>query len=208
MIELDYKPYRENVIVVGANQTRKTTFAKRVLIPMLVQSGHNVIAFDFQHNFTREPYGLNPYNVKKYIQDLKGEGLEILQLEDNSDLMFNNLIEKVNSMMNVVILIDELHNFVTKYTAPKSLMFLLRNCNNPSHNTGYIALFQRPAEVISAVGSNSTHRYCFLLDLPTDVDYVQKWFGQEVERFKTEDTAEGEYCYKRRGRKGVQWGTI
>lgn len=206
MIELEYNPYKENIIIVGEAQTRKTTFAKKELIPLLMKANCNAILFDYHHNFTKEAHALSPQFVKSYISDLRGEGLEILQLEDNSPEMFENLIEKVCEMRNVVLLVDELHNFVTKYRAPDKLWYFLRNCNNDY--LAYIAIFQRPAEVVSAVCSNSTHRFCFFLDLPTDIDYMKSYIGLSVERFAQEDIAEGEYCYKRRGKRLVQWGRI
>lgn len=194
----DYNPLKENVILTGAAQVGKTEFSKKLAL-MLAQNKYNVIVEDFHRRFT----ACDPMAVKKNLYDIKGKGLEILQPHEFTTSYFNDLCALVYSIQNCIFIIDELHNFCSKQSTKgvKSLELLCRNCNN--RNIGYIAIFQRPAEVPNFVLGNSHHRFCCFLDLPSDIKFMKKWVGVEVEKFETGEISIDDYkaIYKKQGGK-------
>lgn len=195
---LDYSPYKENVCILGAAQHGKTTEAIN-LAKMLVGNFFNVIIHDFHCRFTT----LNPFSVKRFLHELTGIGLEIFQPPIRTREEFDNFCAKVLTFKNTVAIIDELHNYCEKNSHPKNLKLLFENCNNRS--IGYVAILQRPAEVPNFVLSNSTHRFCLYLDLPTDIVYMKKWIGKDVENFASDSIPKFEGIYKKVGEKSKRF---
>lgn len=197
MIKLEWNPLKENSIITGASQKGKTHLG-RSLAKLLWLKGYNVIVVDVHRKFTK----IDPFSIKRNTYDITGKGLEILQPFEFTKEWFENLCLQIYSMRNVVFMIDELQNFTDTYVIRGPLKILTENCNN--RNIGYMAIFQRPAEIPKFVLNNSTHRFCFYFDLPTDIAYMKKWIGPEVEKFLAEDWPEYYGLYKRQGKKGAE----
>lgn len=175
-LDFNWNAYKQNTIIVGASQHGKTNLAK-VLSKMLAIYHFNVVIFDVHRRFTN----LDPSCVKSQLWQLTGKGLEIYQPPVVTLQVFVDFLAWVNTKKNLIVVGDELHNFCKKQKAPEELDYLCRNCNNNS--VGYIFLFQAPAEVPGYVLRNSTHRFCYFLDVPTDIDYMKKFIGNEVKRY-------------------------
>lgn len=169
-------PYKENSSIIGAAQVGKTEWCKKVCA-MLNQAGFNVVVYAPHPNWIE----VSPASVKRTISSIVGTGLEIYYPVENSIKDFDFFMQTCYQFQNQVVIMDELHNFCKKQSWPNSLELFCRNCNN--RNMGYIAIFQAPAEVPGFVLRNSMHKYCFYLDLPTDIDYMKKWLGPKVEEF-------------------------
>lgn len=203
LVQLVWNPYKENVCIMGASQEGKTELAKK-LSKMLVHYGFNVIICDVHRKFTE----LDPLCVKHALMDIRGQGLEIIQPFEVTLRWFEDLCAVVYSLRNVVFVPDELHNFASKFRSAKNLELLARNCNN--RNIGYMAIFQRPAEIPNFILSNANHLFCFRLDLPTDIDYLKKaWFGNSVLKFGDESEPIAKYhgLYKKKGEKVTEFST-
>jgi hypothetical protein len=170
-----WNPEKENCSIIGANQEGKSTFAKAV-INDLHQQGFNIIILDAHRIFT----DLDPQCIKTSLADIKGEGLEIYQPFEISEQIFIKLCEKIYNQIKhyVVFVIDELHNYVTKYKAPKILQTLCENCNN--RDIGYIAIYHAPSEVPNFILRTSNIKFVFYIDIPADVRYMKDWIGDIV----------------------------
>jgi len=193
MPDIDYNPLKENVSVIGAAQVGKTEFCKKQ-VQMLHAAGFNVLVYSPHPSFIE----VSPQSVKRTINSLTGKGLEIYFPLENSKRDFDFFMQTCYHFTELVVVIDELHNYCKKQSSEPSLDLFMRNCNNK--NMGYVAIFQAPAEVPSFVLRNSMHRYCFYLDLPTDIEYMKKWLGPSVEEFTLGwpvDSREG--FYKKQG---------
>lgn len=194
MLNFKYNPYKENIAIIGAAQSGKTTFGKKIA-SMLKSNGFNIIIFDEHRKFT----DLEPFAVKRTLSEIRGIGIEIIQPFEVTKQFFADLCSVVYSFRNVVFICDELHNYVSKHSAPYTLDLLARNCNN--RNVGYVAIFQAPSEVPSYIVRNPHHKFIFYLDLPTDIKYVKKWVSSDVEKFVTGEIPKYHAIYKKQGEK-------
>lgn len=201
-IPVNWNVLKENVIIVGSSQEGKTHLATNICATM--SPPYNFIVFT-PHKES-ELAKINVNCIKHNVFDVKGEGLEIVIPIIDSQQFFDSLCEKVFTLTNVVFVMDELHNYCSKYQIPKPLGILLRNCNN--RNISYVAIFQRPQEVPSMVLSNSNHRYCFYLDLFTDVDYMKEFIGMEMEKFKTGEMPKYHGLYRKKGTRSAEIFTV
>lgn len=192
-IEFSYNPVKHNVSIIGADQTGKTTLG--VGFVKMLYPRYNVIVYT--PHADSKFHKAFPQFVVHNIFDLKPEGLTILQPMINSHYFFDQTCKEIWKMHDVVFIADELHNDIRKYVMPPNFEILVRNCGN--RNIGYVAIFQRPADIHSDVLSNSRHRFCYFMDLPTDIDYMSKWIGEEMRKFPTGEIAEYHGLYKKRG---------
>ncbi len=176
-LQINYSAYKENVIIVGASQGGKTNLGK-VMCKMLAMGNFNIVIRDVHRRFTN----LDPQRVKTQIFQLTGIGLEIYQPVNDSDQDFIQFVSWCSTKHNMIMVVDELHNYCKKQKAPKELDWFCRNCNNRSMS--YIMIFQAPAEIPNYVLRNANHRYCYSLDVPTDIDYMVRYMGTETKRFE------------------------
>lgn len=198
----EWNPLKENTSIIGASQVGKTWFCKN-LVRMLSSMGYNVVIYAVHTNF----FDIDITAVKRYLRDIHGRGLEIYFPSESSDQNFTQFNNLIYSMQNVVVVWDELHNFCTKQSAEPSLKRFARNCSN--RNLGYIAIFQAPSEVPGFILRNSKHIFCMYLDLPTDIEYMKKWIGPEVEYFKGNWPIESrEGFYKKQGVKAEKFSAL
>ncbi|MEM1971180.1 MAG: hypothetical protein QXM92_01800 [Candidatus Anstonellales archaeon] len=142
----------------------KTTLFLKYILPLLVKNGFKIIIYDYHHTYVERTPSLYKY-VKKYIHELRGDGLEILQTINDEDTL-SLLCERVMTFDHVVVVFEELHNYCNNASAPKSFLYLCRNCNN--RYIGYIAIFQRPSEVPNAVTANAHHYFITYFSYPTE----------------------------------------
>lgn len=200
----NYNPLKESIILTGETQTGKTEYAIK-LATMLANNNYNVIINDVHRKFTK----IDPMAVKRNLYDIKGKGLEIIQPSEFTLSWFNDLCALVYSFENQIFIIDELHNVCSKQSTKsvKNLELFCRNCHNrhadknPEFGSSYIAIFQRPAEVPNFVLGNSTHRFCCWFDLPSDIKFMEKWVGVDVNKFATGEIKIEDYkaIYKMKG---------
>jgi len=195
-------PYKENICVVGAAQVGKTEFCKK-LVKMFAETGFNVIVYAPHPNFLE----VAPNRVVRNLSQVTRNGLIIYYPIESSKQDFKNFMNLVYGMSNVIIVLDELHNFCSAQSSEPELDIFVRNCNN--RNMGFVAIFQAPSEVKKFVIRNSMHRFCFFLDIPTDIDYMKKWMGPEVQQFLGEWPIESrEGFYKKQGGKCVRFSAL
>jgi len=188
--QINYKPYRENVIIVGESQEGKTNCAFQ--LAKALTPSYNFIIYTPHSNSNL--IKLNPRCVIHNVYDVKGQGLEIVIPQIVTDSFFDRLCEKVFTLNHVVFMMDEIHNYVTKQKIPKALQILVENCNN--RDIGYVAIFQRPQRVENSILSNSNHRFCYMLELPSDRKYMKDWMGMDMDKFTNGEIPKYHCLYK------------
>lgn len=198
LTNFNYDPKTESIAIVGASQHGKSEHAI-LLSKILIHGGFNVLILDPNRRFT----SLNPNAVIHTLSDIKMEGLQILQpypfeTLEQTHQFFVDLCLQMHRLNNVVFVIDELHNwFKNKWQSINALELFMRNCHN--QNSSYIAIFQAPSEVPNYVLRNARHRFCLYLDLPTDIDYMKKFVGKEVNGFVENTVPRFTGFYKQQG---------
>jgi len=198
LTKINWNPLKENTSFIGAAQVGKTELAKKVT-KMLSSIGYNVTVYAPHESFLE----VDPMCVVRTLSELRGKGLQIYYPYENSWDDFNKFCYLMYSMKNQVVIWEELHNFSEATRWPTGLSMFARNCNN--RNSGYMAIFQTPTEVPKFIIRNSMHRFCFYLDVPTDIDYMKRYIGTEVVQFLGEWPVESrEAFYKKQGYKAVR----
>lgn len=198
--KLRYDPKTESMSMIGASQTGKTTHAITIS-KMLGDNDYNVIILDKKWKFT----AVDPSKVIHTLSDIRPKGLQILQPYkfDSPQQMHQFFLDfcwVAYSLWNVIIVIDELHSwFKNKWVSIPSLELYARECHN--QKSSFIAIFQAPSEVPNYILRNSEHRFCLYLDLPTDIDYMKRFIGKEVNEFLTSTEMRDNYegFYKKQG---------
>ena len=184
-VPVDMKPYRENGIITGASQTGKTLLSMLITL-LYTKKGYNMITLDPNHKFANRIDDLPCFSasfVKHTLADIRGLGLEIYQPYENQETDLENLCGKIKKMRDVCLVGDEIPNYVKKFKSGNNLDWIVRNGNN--FRIGYLFIFQAPQLVPSDIVRNSKHRWCFYLDMPTDIKYMKDFIGKEVEEFQT-----------------------
>jgi len=199
LTNLDYNPKKQSMILAGATQTGKTTQAI-TYSKMLSVNGFNVQILDNKRRFT----SLDPSKVIQTIQDVTGQGLQILQppqftSPQQMHQFFEDLAWNNYRYHNLIWVIDELHSwFRDKRTHIPSFEMYCRECHN--QNSSFMGIFQSPSEVPSYVMRNSYHRFMLFLDLDQDIETMKKIMGKEVKEFGLGNIPEYQGLYKERGK--------
>lgn len=197
MIQIRWNELKENAVIMGANQEGKSTLALE-FAEKLANEGKNVIVYAEHQNFNR----LNPLAVVHTLHELRGAGLQIFNPYVATDELFVEFIEYVyNHFQYVVVILDELHNRITKHNIPKPVKIFLQNCNN--RNIGYVATFHSPSEIHNSVLRAANIKFIFYLDLPADIEYASRWIDPMCEGFLDGTIAQYQGICKKRHEKAV-----
>lgn len=195
--KLVWNEYKENMCIFGGNQEGKSTLAIK-LAQTLANSGKNVIVYAEHENFNI----LNPNCVVHSIQQLKGKGLEIFNPYIATDELFNTFINYIyQNFQYVTVILDEIHNRVTKNNISKMLKIFVQNCNN--RNIGYVATFHSPSEVHNSILRAANIKIVFHIDLPREVDYACRWIDPICKGFTTGEIVQYQGVIKKRHEKAV-----
>jgi len=202
--DIVYDPQKQSVIIAGATQTGKTTHAIS-LTKALAVNGFNILILDNKRKFT----SLDPSKVIHTIQDVTGNGLQILQPHRYASpsmmqQFFEDLAWQCYIHHDIIFVIDELHSwFRDERTHIPSFELFCRECHN--QDSSFIGIFQSPIEVPAYVFRNARHIFMLHLDLIQDIESMGKVVGrEEVKLFSKGDISEYEGLYKERGQRAVK----
>jgi hypothetical protein len=189
------------MFIMGKSQTGKTRTAK-IITKVLITSERPVIVFDPNCRWTEKresEIAFSPENVIHNVADIHAKGLCIFQpnidansgqIEEWTEVHFEAFCKKVRSLFHVgnfVVMIDELHNFITTFSANKDFQIFVKNCHN--FDVGYIAIMQRMQEGIKAPFANADHLIVFRLKYAGDLKMMKLTLGDVAERlFSISDT--------------------
>lgn len=164
------KPYEENIFICGSSGTGKSTLLEHLLKTYLTV-GYIFWVWDIndQYHFT---------NIVYDLEDLAYRPL-IYKVQTGSNDEFIAFIKKANSITHsdgnsyLIVAIEEAQQYAPKYNLPPELASLVRVGRNKKRT--FISVSQRPAQIHNDVISNTHHRFIFRLDLPSDIEYMEKW---------------------------------
>lgn len=182
-MNIDIDAYVDNAITIGAHWQGKTwRMAHTIVLPLLKVA--NVWIWDYQGRFIQY---LRPdvRLIKRTVEALE-YGVQFLKPQDKSRENFDRFCKKVAGLSNLVVVIDEAHNYSTAQTMSAPHAELVRNLPG-NQGISYIEIFQRPVSVHKDILNNALHRFCFAFDVPTDIKYLRQWLGVEVELFLSYD---------------------
>jgi hypothetical protein len=169
-IEFHFAPFEEDVGIVGAKGTGKSTRGKIILaglgdIPYWV--------YDYSNIF--ENFGHIVHNV----DELTNDGQYIFRPYDKGIATFQKFCNKAFfEMENIVIMIDELHQYVTKQSHVAELYQLVLSGRNKGISSIFITT--RPASIPNYILSNLTHVFAYRLNLVSDIIWLRDFIGTEA----------------------------
>lgn len=180
-VSISYDPWDQHAVVFGKSGTGKTFLLKNKLMRDIGRS--HVAAcwvWDSQGQYADlAKYG---FTVTRSLSDLP-YGKVVVQPQSISDEDFNDVCERAFNIRNIVIVVEEAHFYVGKYTIRSKAFNEIVKGGRPRGVT-YIAVTIRPQDVHNTVITQASHRFCFALEVPTDYDYLYRWFGPKTELLK------------------------
>lgn len=175
----------ENSVVVGAHWQGKTHLAAGLILRSIL-GAFPLWAWDYHGKLRQYLMGLRlppeqAAMVKRTVYDVPGiiKGTNFIVPNDKSKDHFGRFCELVYRQANLHVVIDEAHNYSSAHSIVPAYEQVVRDKGN--QHVSYTAIFQRPAENYKSIISNATHIFVFKMPLHTDVDYMRKWVGTEVE---------------------------
>lgn len=181
----DWQPGADNIVVMGAHWHGKTVLGRELVAAPIVGKFPMWI-WDHNGKFATLAPDSICYSVEKLVY-----GTQILIPAAKSPEYFEKFCRLVNAQRNMLIIVDEAHNFCSAHRLPPEFGRLIRDKGN--QNVGYCCIFQAVTEVHKSIIRNAKHRFVFFFDVPTDVDYLRKWIGIESELFLSVDHLNRKY---------------
>lgn len=177
-MDVDYTAYNDNVVCLGAHWQGKSLFISKTFLSELPRIAR-VWTWDYHGVLTKY---VNPptHLIKRNVDDLE-LGTQFFIPSDKSEKGFEKFLAKALTHRDLVIVIDEAHNYSSPHKLKGNHAELIRNAGN--QNISYIEIFQRPQRVNGDVLENARHRFCFALDNLNSVKYMREWIGLECELF-------------------------
>lgn len=177
-MDIDYTAYTDNVIVCGAHWQGKSFFVAHTFLKELPKIAR-VWWWDYHGVMVK--YACPPNHlIKRRLEDLE-IGTQYFIPSDRSEKAFDDFLKKALTHRDLVIGVDEAHNYSSAHKLKGNHAELIRNAGN--QNISYIEVFQRPQRVNGDVLENARHRFCFALDNLNSVKYMREWIGVEIELF-------------------------
>ena len=175
-IDLRYVAYNEDITICGAKNSGKSYLANELLKSL---NGVTVFVWDFNHQF-HDARSILCHDITELLEiyDVAKRGHYILQAYDFSQSAFEKFCEECFKRSNIVIIFDELHNFVSKQSIIRPFQNLV--LSGRPRGLSLISISTRPASLPNAVLSNSNHVFCFRLNIASDVKFLETWMGSEV----------------------------
>lgn len=177
MLHFRYSPFEDDVLLMGRGGTGKTHLLRKAILPSL----KNVAWWLYD---TRHQYG-DVAEATHTIADLP-YGQAVYQPYEASDTDFEAFCAKANTWSNLVVAVEEAHLFVGKYKIRSKSFEHIIKAGRPKGVT-WIVITRRPQMLHNDILSDAEHIFCFELELPSDLLYVQKWIGEEVQLFLPPD---------------------
>ncbi len=183
---LDFEVGTENSVFFGAHWNGKTFTATNQIVrpllghyPLLVWDAKGRIVEELlQQRMTPEQQRLVMSGSVRSVSQIKTSPCFVRRAPESE---FDAFCRFANAQYDCHVVIDEVHKFNNAHRIPPWLHELVAEKGND--NVSYTCIFQRPAENHKALISNAQHRFCFMLDVPTDVLYLRSLIGTEVELF-------------------------
>lgn len=167
-INFRYSPFEEDICVVGGKGRGKTTRVKWIL--SLIKNLPYWV-YDFNSQYTG--FGSIVHKVK----DLK-VGQMIFQPYDKSYDTFIKFCNKAFTQRNLVLVFEEIHQYVTKQRACPELYSVVMTGRN--YGLSSIFVSTRPASLPNWILSNSNHCFAYGLNNMGDIVWLNDYIGDKA----------------------------
>lgn len=174
--DFNYSPFEEDIGIVGMKGSGKSTRAK-----MILSSLHNIPYWIFDYSSVFDKYGLVVHEVKdlqygQYIFRPKNKGYETFVAFCNKAFF---------EMRNLVLVFDELHQYVTKQRACQELYQIVLSGRNNGLSSIFITT--RPASIPNWILTNLEHVFAYRLNLQSDIIWLRDFIGNEAWQLLPQD---------------------
>lgn len=180
-ISIPYDPWDQHVVIFGKSGSGKTYLLKNKLMRDIGRS--HVAAcwvYDSQEQYADlAGYG---FSVTNSLANLP-YGKVVFQPGRVENEDFDAIAERAFNARNLVLVVEEAHFYIGKYTIRSKPFEQIVKGGRPRGVT-YVAVTIRPQDVHNTVITQASHRFCFQLEVPTDYDYLYRWFGPKTELLK------------------------
>jgi len=184
------QPYEEDIVITGAKGLRKTTLAKIILRSFKTC---NYWVYDFNWKFDKDHYAIYDANVVHHLQELNATGKFIFQPFNKSKQTFEDFLELAKTKWNLIICIDEIHQYVKKQAYPQALYEIVMSLRN--HGLSGIYISTLPSAIPNFILTNCKHVFSFRLYVKDHVKYLSEWLGSEAWQLLPKDRRPKQYTH-------------
>ena len=167
----------EHVLICGRTGTGKT-FALKEILKKRVKD--NFIIFDYKKQDFQN-LGFIVKNFREFILALKNKKTKIIIQDElffspDTKVLYDTLEKYTNfifhNIKNVVVVVDELHNFCQKMFMPSGLKKIVTM--GRSFRISFFGASQRTQTIHNNFISETTHKFIFRLELESDRNLILK----------------------------------
>lgn len=175
-LDFSFVAYNEDIAICGAKGSGKSYLANTLLQSL---HGVNVWVWDFNHQF-HDSRSMLFHNLDEMLEtwNTAKRGKYILQDYNKEENQFRKFCNAAFRTGNVVVIIDEVHSYVTKQKILKEYNDLI--LSGRPRGISVISISTRPASLPNNVLTNAKHVFTFRLNLESDVKFLEGWLGSEV----------------------------
>lgn len=164
---IDWNVHDENITILGMQGSGKTTLARRLLdsvpsVPRLIISPQN----------PRKHYGQYGHPVGR-MEDIRQDGFYLWTAPLNQRI-FDRITRRAMQLKNMLLVIDDAHEFATKQKMPPDWATLI----NSGRNRGITSIFISPAPNVlnNIIMQSSHHLVSFRFALESQIEHSRKNF--------------------------------
>ena len=175
-LDFNFVPYNEDICITGSKGSGKSYLANTLLQNL---HGVNVFVWDFNHQML-DSRAIVVHHLDEMIEmfDEVKRGKYILQDFNKEENQFRKFCKYAFSKGNVVVMIDEVHAYVTKQKIIKEYNDLI--LSGRPRGISVISISTRPASLPNNVLTNAKHVFTFRLNIESDVKFLEGWLWSEV----------------------------
>ncbi len=175
-LDFNFVPYNEDIVITGSKGSGKSYLANTLLQNL---HGVSVFVWDFNHQF-HDSRAIVLHHLDELIEmyDEVKRGKYILQDFNKEENQFRKFCKYAFSKGNVVLIIDEVHAYVTKQKIIKEYNDLI--LSGRPRGVSVISVSTRPASLPNNVLTNAKHVFTFRLNIESDVKWLEGYLGSEV----------------------------
>lgn len=175
-IDFDYSPFQHDTVIVGTKGNGKTRRSKKICLTI-----PNLAVWIWQYSIKTYD-GFFPKVTK--VEDLK-YGQYVLDSPDKSKENLGRFLYKAFQQKNLLIIIDELHQYTNKNEIWMPLYQYVMSGRN-RHLTG-IYISTSPKAIPNYILGNARHVFAYQMNSALDLDWLHDYIGPEAWLLVTKD---------------------
>ncbi len=174
-IDFRYRAYSHDIVIIGKKNSGKTERTKRIIENSLSDIPYWI--WDYSNKFNG--YGHLIHNI-----DELEYGQYVVQERDKSVDRFKQFCNKLffgaqsGIYTNTVLIIDELHQYLTKQAMLQELYHIVMSGRNFGISGMYIST--RPQAIPNWILDNVTHVFAYKVLLEGSISWLNQYVGQEA----------------------------